>query len=208
LSFLITSPLVNEQLVVLLIAAFGLKVALVYTVAGILLGTLSGMVLGAKRFKLERFIEQDVRGRMKEEKVEGWRARLAVGWKEGASVVRRVWLWVLAGVALGAIIHNWVPQEAIERVITWAGWWGVPLVVLLGVPLYGGAAALVPIAAALFAKGVPLGTAVAFLMAVAGLSFPEAVILRKAMRLELILLFFGVVALGIVLVGYLLNILF
>jgi uncharacterized membrane protein YraQ (UPF0718 family) len=120
-------------------------------------------------------------------------------------ILAKIGLWVLAGIGLGALIHNLVPAETIQSVVGRAGIWSVPLATALGVPMYGSCAAIVPIAVVLFQKGVPLGTALAFMMAVTALSLPEAVMLRRAMRLPLIAIFFGVTTLGIILIGYLFN---
>jgi hypothetical protein len=204
LSFLITSPLVNEYMAVLMLAAFGWKVALLYISAGILLGIIGGMVLG--RMDLEKHLVKDVAAReVKEVKYVSFAQRTRFGLHEATDITKKLWLWILAGVALGAIIHNMVPEEFFTSMVSRTGIFSVPLAVILGVPLYGSSAALVPVAQALFAKGVPLGTTLAFVMATAALSFPEAIILRRVMKLRLILTFFGVVAIGIVLVGYLLN---
>jgi len=135
------------------------------------------------------------------------KARFKFGINEALSITKKIWLWVLVGVAFGAIVHNYVPQEFIQRVIESGGIFTVPIAVLLGVPMYGSCAAIVPIAVVLFQKGVPIGTALAFMMATAALSLPEAIILRRAMKLKLILIFFGVVTLAIIFTGYFFNLL-
>ena len=129
------------------------------------------------------------------------------GIREASVIVQKIWIWVLAGVGVGAFIHNYVPQSAIEALLSKMGFFSVPAATLLGVPLYGSCAAIVPIAVVLFEKGFPLGTALAFMMAVAALSLPEAVMLRRVMRLELIGIFFGITALAIMVIGYLFNML-
>jgi uncharacterized membrane protein YraQ (UPF0718 family) len=131
--------------------------------------------------------------------------RLKYGWSEALSILSKIWVWVLAGVALGAVIHNYVPQSMIDTVIATTGFWSVPLATIVGVPMYGSCAAIVPVAVVLFQKGVPLGTALAFMMAVSALSLPEAIMLRRAMRLPLILIFFAVTTGGIIVTGYLFN---
>lgn len=204
-SFLITSPIVNEYLAVLMFAFFGWKIMLLYIINGVLLGTIIGIVLG--KMGLEKHLEKDMvpSGRMKEAKFKSMQSRVVFGLNEAKRIFQKIWIWVLVGVALGAAIHNYVPQEFIQAVISKGGIFTVPIAVLLGVPMYGSCAAIVPIAVALFQKGVPLGTALAFMTAISALSLPEAVILRRAMKLKLILIFFGIVALGIVFIGYLFN---
>jgi uncharacterized membrane protein YraQ (UPF0718 family) len=208
-SFLITSPLVNEYLVVLMLGFFGFKITLLYVLSGIIIGVICGIILG--RMGLEKYLAQDLVGCDKrdlpEMLFEGFRSRLMFGLQEAVSITKKLWLWILAGVGLGALIHNFVPREFVQGVIGAAGFYDVPIAVIIGVPMYGTCAAIVPIAVALFQKGFPLGTALAFVMAVAALSFPEAVILRRAMRLKLIAIFFTIVACSIVLTGYLFNLL-
>ena len=205
-SFLITSPLVNEYLVVLMLAFFGWKISLAYVLSGILIGSVAGFILG--KMKLEKYLVKDlVSSKIKKNKVvfDSMKKRFVFGLNESLSIIKKLWFWILLGVGIGAIIHNYVPSEFIQSVISKSGIFAVPLAVLLGVPMYGSSAAIVPIAVALFDKGVPLGTALAFMMATAAISFPEAVILRRAMKLKLILIFFGVVACAIILTGYLYN---
>lgn len=206
-SFLITSPLVNEYLVVLMLGFFGWKITLAYVISGILIGVICGLVLG--RMKLEKYLVKDLISANnkvgKEIKYNGIKKRINFGLNEAVSIIKKLWLWVLVGVGIGAIIHNYVPSEVIQSVVSKGGIFAVPLVVILGVPMYGSCAAIVPIAVVLFEKGVPLGTALAFMMAIAALSLPEAVILRRAMKLKLIVIFFGVVALAIILTGYIYN---
>jgi len=208
-SFLITSPLINEYLVVLMFGFFGWKIALAYVISGMAIGIVSGIVLG--RMKLERYIERDIAAENTEEpseiKYKGIRERIIFGIQESNSIVRKLWLWVLIGVGLGALIHNYVPQETIHAVISKTGIFSVPIATIIGVPMYGSCAAIVPIAVVLFQKGVPLGTALAFMMAVAALSLPEAIMLRRAMKLKLIAIFFGITALAIIVTGYLFNVL-
>ena len=206
-SFLITSPLVNEYLVVLMFGFFGWKIALAYIVSGIFIGVISGIILG--KMNLEKYLVKDMISSTKEVKKEvrydGIKKRLRFGIHEAASILKKIWLWVLIGVGIGAIIHNYVPSEVIQSIVNKGGFFAVPVAVLLGVPLYGSCAAIVPVALVLFQKGVPIGTALAFMMAIAALSFPEAIILRRAMKLKLIAIFFGIVTLAIILTGYLYN---
>lgn len=206
-SFLITSPLVNEYLVILMLGFFGWKIALAYVITGIFIGVVSGLILG--RMKLEKYLVKDlISENNKAEKAVKYssiKKRVYFGLHEAVSITKKIWLWILIGVGIGAVIHNYVPSELIQSVISKGGLFAVPIAVILGVPMYGSCAAIVPIAVVLFQKGVPLGTALAFMMATAALSFPEAVILRRAMKLKLIAIFFGIVTLAIILIGYLYN---
>ncbi len=206
-AFLITSPLVNEYVVVLMVAFFGWKIGLLYALSGIFLGIVCGVIIG--RMKLERFLVGDIAAPSAYDAAgQGFsslKERLVFGWREAAGILRKIWLWVMAGVAIGAVIHNLVPQTTIDAIMGSTGIWSVPLATLTGVPLYGSCAAIVPVAVALFQKGIPLGTALAFMMATSALSFPEAVMLRRALKLELILIFFGITTAGIIMTGYLFN---
>ena len=206
-SFLITSPLVNEYLVVLMLGFFGIKITAAYVLSGIVIGVIAGIILG--RMKLEKHLvkdfAKDAEDLQKDSNFKGIKERMLFGILEAVSMVRKLWLWVLFGVALGAFIHNYIPEGTIQSFVNAGGIFSVPLAVLIGVPIYGSCAAILPIAVALFQKGLPLGTALAFMMAVSALSLPEAVILRRAMKLRLILIFFGTVALALVFTGYLFN---
>jgi len=205
-SFLITSPLINEYLVILMIGLFGFKIAALYVVSGLLIGIFAGMILG--RLNLEKYLEKGFSGKdvnFREPKFKTQKGRLKYGLREAKFITKKLWLWILFSVAIGAIIHNYVPQEAIQTVVEGSGVFGVPIAVLIGVPMYGSCAAIVPIAVVLFQKGVPLGTALAFMMAVSALSLPEAIMLKQAMKTKLILIFFGLVTLGIIVTGYMFN---
>lgn len=208
-SFLITSPLINEYLVILMLGFFGWKITMLYVLSGILVGVVAGLILG--KMGLEKHLVKDLISRnnklRKEIKYNHIKKRIVFGFNEALSIVKKLWVWILVGVGIGALIHNYIPQETIQSVIGKGGIFTVPIATLLGVPLYGSCAAIVPIAVVLFQKGVPLGTALAFMMATAALSLPEAVILRRAMKLPLIATFFGVVALAIIFTGYLFNLL-
>ncbi|MFZ5801595.1 MAG: permease [Candidatus Omnitrophota bacterium] len=205
-AFLITSPLINEYLVVLMLGFFGWKITLAYIASGILIGVASGALL--QRLRVEKYLVSDFTSAEEDEEEPGFRGlrdRLRFGLEEAFSIVHKIWLWVLVGVGLGSLIHNLVPEEAVQAIIARTGYFSVPIAVLLGVPMYGSCAAILPIAVVLFQKGIPLGTALAFMMAIAALSLPEAVMLRRAMRLPLIGIFFAVTTLAIILTGYLLN---
>ena len=206
-SFLITSPLVNEYLAVLMLGFFGWKITLVYVLSGILVGVASGLILGSMR--LEKHLVKDLISsnskQIKEIKYTNTKKRLQFGLNESISITKKLWIWVLIGVGVGAAIHNYVPSELIQGLINKGGIFAVPIATLIGVPMYGSCAAIVPIAVVLFQKGIPLGTALAFMMAVAALSLPEAIMLRRAMNLKLIAIFFGVTTLAIIFIGYLFN---
>ena len=205
-SFLITSPIINEYLVVLMAGEFGLPIALAYVVSGLVIGTLAGAVLG--RMKLERFLESDILSSAPtegEQVIHTWKSRLKYGYDEAVGVIKQIWIWVLVGVGFGAFIHNFVPEETIRGMMSATGIFSVPIATLLGVPMYGSCAAIVPVAVVLFEKGIPLGTALAFMMGMAALSLPEAIMLRRTMKLPLIGLFFGITSIAIVGTGYLLN---
>ncbi len=206
-SFLVASPLINEYLVVLMLGFFGWKITVAYVLSGLFIGIISGLVLG--RMNLESYLVSDLVGKRDADNQERpfpkFTSRIRFGWEESTSITRKIWVWVLVGVAIGAGIHNYVPQETIQSIISRTGIFSVPIATVLGVPMYGSCAAIVPIAVVLFQKGIPLGTALAFMMAIAALSLPEAIMLRRAMRLRLIALFFGVTTLAIIFIGYIFN---
>ena len=211
-AFLITSPLVNEVAVAVFLGAFGLNATLIYAISGILLGVIGGWVLG--KFRLERFLSpwvQQIQAQSVNESEE-WQAekvtfgkRLPVIIKDAWGIVRGVLLYVVIGIAIGAIMHGYIPEGYFEKHLSANNWYSVPLAVILAVPMYANAAGVVPVIQVFVAKGVSLGTAIAFMMAVVGLSIPEATMLKKAMTWKLIGIFFGTVALFIILSGYLFN---
>jgi uncharacterized membrane protein YraQ (UPF0718 family) len=206
-SFLVSAPMVNEVALVLLLGMFGWKVAGLYLGTGLLVAIVSGLVIG--RLGMEKHVESWVyempvvsggeEGRM------GWKERLRLGWEAVKDVVGRVWIFVLLGIAVGAGIHGYVPEDFMAGIMGKSAWWSVPVAVVLGVPMYSNAAGIIPVVQALLSKGAALGTVLAFMMSVIALSLPEAIILRKVLKPRLIATFFGVVALGILLVGYLFN---
>ncbi len=208
LSFLISAPMVNEIALVLLFGLFGWKVAALYLVTGLTIAIVAGFVLG--RMKLERFVEAWVYESMKaeatfEREPLGFTGRVRKGLEAVREIVGKVWPWVIAGIAVGAGIHGYVPEGLLASFMGKSAWWSVPAAVLIGVPMYSNAAGIIPIVEALLGKGAALGTALAFMMAVIGLSLPEIIILRKVLRPQLIAAFVGVVATGILLVGWLFN---
>jgi len=208
LSFLISAPMVNEIALVLLFGLFGWKVAALYLVTGLAIAILSGFVLG--RMKLERFVEPWVYESMQaaagfEAEKLGFTGRVEKGLEAVREIVAKVWPWVVAGIAVGAGIHGYVPEGLLATFMGKSAWWSVPAAVLVGVPMYSNAAGIIPVVEALLGKGAALGTVLAFMMSVIGLSLPEVVILRKVLRPPLIAAFVGVVASGILLVGWLFN---
>ena len=207
-SFLVAAPMINEVALVLLFGLFGWKVAAIYLGTGLAIAFLSGWTIG--RLKLEKWVEpwvyQTPVGAALEEERRGWNARMRFGLDAVRDIVGRVWLFVLLGIGVGAGIHGYVPEGFLASIMGKEAWWAVPVAVLLGVPMYSNAAGIIPVVQALLGKGAALGTVLAFMMSVIGLSLPEAIILRKVLKLKLILVFFGVVAFGILIVGYLFNI--
>ncbi len=208
-SFLISAPMVNEVALVLLFGLFGWKVATLYLATGLMIAIVSGWIIG--RLHMERHVEPWVYALTHTEQKDAplahmsWNERFAAGRAAVRDIVGKVWPYVLAGIAVGAAIHGWVPTDALAGIMGKDAWWSVPLAVLLGVPMYSNAAGIIPIVQALLEKGAALGTVLAFMMAVIGLSLPEAIILRKVLRPRLIATFVGVVALGILFVGTLFN---
>ncbi|HEX6976377.1 MAG TPA: permease [Vicinamibacterales bacterium] len=206
-SFLVAAPMVNEIALVLLFALFGWKVAALYATTGVTIAILAGWTLG--RLRLEGWVEPWVLAVEAQPAAIApdlaFRDRLGAGREAVRDVVGRVWPFVVAGIAAGAAIHGYVPEDFMAALMGKDAWWAVPAAVLIGVPMYANAAGIVPIVQALLAKGAALGTALAFMMAVIGLSLPEMIILRKVLRVPLLVTFAGVVGAGILVVGYLFN---
>jgi len=210
-SFLISAPMVNEIALVLLYGMFGFKVAALYLITGLTVAIISGLVIG--RLKMERYIE----GWVSSEKTavnntpkSGSQLidRIDYGLLCVKEIVGKVWFYVILGIAVGAGIHGYVPQDFMASIMGKEARWSVPVAVVIGVPLYSNAAGIIPIVHALLEKGAALGTVLAFMMSVIGLSLPEVIILRKVLKPQLIAVFVGVVAFGILMVGYLFNAIF
>lgn len=208
-SFLISAPMVNEIALTLLFALFGWKIAVLYLALGLTIAMLTGYTIG--RLKMEAHLEDWVRnmprvGATADADALRLSDRIEAGFASVREIVGKVWLYVLAGIAIGAGIHGYVPQDFMAGLMGRdAPWWSVPVSVLIGVPMYTNAAGIIPIVEALLAKGASLGTVLAFMMSVIALSLPEMVILRKVLKPKLIGTFIGIVAAGIVLVGYVFN---
>ncbi|MDP1544776.1 MAG: permease [Anaerolineales bacterium] len=209
-SFLITSPLMNKVAFVLLIGLFGWKVAGLYLLSGVTIGIVSGLILG--RMKLERYVEGFVYEMKPSANVEvveeklTWSERISRSVDSTKEIVGKVFWFVIIGIGIGAFIHGYVPQDALTGIMGKSAWWSVPASVLVGIPLYSNAAGIIPIVSALIAKGASLGTVLAFMMSVVGLSLPEIIILRRVLKPPLLITFFGVIAVAIILTGYLFNI--
>ena len=210
-SFLIAAPMINEVAVVLLYGLFGWKVALIYVSTGLFIAILAGWIIGL--LKLEKWVEPWVyqakvgNSGLDEEKIT-FSKRIDLGYEAVKEIVGKVWLYVALGIAVGAGAHGYVPEDFMVALMGKSAWYSVPLSVLIGIPLYSNAAGIVPIVSVLIEKGASLGTALAFMMAVIGLSLPEMVILRKVLKLPLIFTFIAVVGVGIMIVGYLFNFIF
>jgi uncharacterized membrane protein YraQ (UPF0718 family) len=210
-SFLIAAPMINEVAVVLLFGMFGWKVSLIYVLTGLSIAITVGWIIG--KLKLEHWVQDWVYktkvGNMgeSEEKLK-LADRIRFGYGTVKEIVGKVWIYVAIGIAVGAGAHGFVPQDFMAALMGKSAWYSVPLSVLIGVPLYSNAAGIIPIVSVLLEKGASLGTSLAFMMAVIGLSLPEMIILKKVLKLPLILTFIGIVATGIMIVGYLFNFIF
>ena len=212
-AFLITSPLVNEVAIGLFIGLFGVKTTMLYVVSGVLLGTISGVIL--QKLNLESYLtpwvkdilvnaqkEQDI---FQNEK-QSFKTRLPIILSEVRDILRGVIPYVIVGIAIGGLMHGYVPKDFFEQYMSKENIFAVPIATIVAVPFYSNASGILPIVQVLVAKGIPLGTAIAFMMGVVGLSLPEAMLLKKVMSVKLIGIFFGVVTLCIILSGYLFNI--
>lgn len=206
-SFLVASPMINEVAVILLVAMFGWKIAALYVVSGLFIAIVSGIVIG--KLGLEHLVEEYVyqirMGQTAPPAEQSWpeRLRYAIGYV--GEILGKVWPYVVVGIGIGAVMHGYVPNDFLVRYAGPDNPFAVPLAVLIGVPLYSNAAGIVPLVGVLVDKGMALGTVLAFMMATVGLSLPEAIILRKVLKPRLIAIYFGVNAIGIMLIGYLFN---
>lgn len=208
-SFLIATPMVNEIALAMLFGLFGVRIALIYLITGLSIAVVAGYVIGRiPRIEtgVEDFVWQiDVGEGAVQMQKPTWSDRFEQAWRTTREIVDKVWLYVIAGIALGAAIHGYVPADALAGVLGADAWWSVPAGVILGVPMYSNAAGIIPVVHALTEKGAALGTVLAFMMSVVALSLPEMIILRRVLKPRLIGIFIGVVATGILLVGYLFN---
>lgn len=209
-SFLIAAPMVNEIALVLLFGMFGWKVAALYLVTGLSIAIVAGFIIG--KLKMENHLQDWVRdihngnAQVVNNTEMGWEQRFRNGWNHVKEIVFKVWIYVVIGISVGALIHGFVPENFMVSIMGKEAWWSVPASVVMGVPMYTNAAGIIPIVEALIGKGAALGTTLAFMMSVIALSLPEILILRKVLKTRLIATFVGVVATGILLVGFLFNI--
>lgn len=210
-SFLIAAPMINEVAVVLLLGLFGWKVALLYISTGLFIAIISGYTIG--RLRLERFVADWVyaaksSGSSFESRTMLLDERIVAGTTAVREIVAKVWLYLVIGIGVGAGIHGYVPENFMAGLMGKGAWWSVPVSVLIGIPMYSNAAGIIPVVQALLGKGASLGTVLAFMMSVIGLSLPELIILKKVLKLPLIIIFASIVGVGIIIVGYLFNYLF
>ena len=207
-SFLIAAPLINEVALILLAGLFGWKVALIYVATGLVIATVSGFVI--EKLKLQKYVADWVyqvkanQQELAEERL-NFSDRIMIGIDTVKEIVGKIWIYILIGIAVGAGAHGYVPEDALVRIMGEGSWYAVPLAIVLGIPLYSNAAGIIPIVAVLMEKGVSLGTALAFMMSVIGLSLPEIIILKKVLKWQFIVIFISIVAVGITIVGFLFN---
>jgi len=210
-AFLIASPLVNESSLILFPAIFGWQTTIIYNVAGIILAVIGGMII--QKLHLEKYVNQqllkykcrcDIEAENGGQKIK-LKKLLGYWWIDGFKITKNIFPYVILGVGIGAIIHGFVPQTLIETYLNTKAWWAVPIATLSGIPLYANSVTIIPIIEAIINKGVPMGTALAFMTATVALSLPEALILKKAMKWQLLAIFFGITTVGIMLIGYLFN---
>lgn len=210
-AFLISSPLINESSLYFFPAMFGLKVTILYNLFGLAIAILGGMLI--QKLKVEKYVIPELlkfKSRTQIETENGGKkmtAKQLAGyfWKDGMSITKQIFPYVLLGVGVGAIIHGFVPTSLVEHYLSAKSWWTVPMAVLLGAPLYANSVSVIPIMEAMVGKGAPLGTVLAFMTAIVTLSIPEALILKKVMRWQLLTIFFGITIVGITIMGYLFN---
>ncbi len=207
-SFLIAAPMINEVALVLLAGLFGWKVALIYVGTGLVIAILSGWLIG--KLKLEKYIAEWVFSvKSNQEETDDQKLTINERIKAGYDVVReiigKIWIYIFLGIAVGAGAHGYVPEDFMGALLGKGNWYGVPLAILIGIPMYSNAAGIIPIVSVLIEKGVSLGTALAFMMSVIALSLPEIIILKKVLKWQLILIFIGIVAVGILTVGFIFN---
>jgi len=205
-SFLVASPMINEVALVLLLGMFGFKIAAIYVVSGLIIAIISGLIIG--NLKVENLVEDFVY-KNKDKQLDlpklDFRQRIFYAKNYTMNIVKQVWLFILIGIGIGAFIHGYVPTDFLAKYAGSGNWYAVPLAVLVGIPLYSNAAGIISLVSVLVEKGVSIGTVLAFMMAVTGLSLPEFMILKRVMKTKLILIFAGVVGIGIIITGYLFN---
>jgi len=211
-AFLIASPLVNESSLYLFPAMFGMKVTIIYNVVGILIAMVGGFII--QKLELEKYVKPELlkfKSRKQVEQEHGGvtvplKELLKYFWDDGMNITKTVFPYVVLGVSIGALIHGFVPASLVEKYLSMKTWWTIPLATLLGAPLYANSVSVIPVMEALVQKGVPLGTALAFMTAIVTVSIPESMILKKVMKRQLLAAFFGITLIGIMIMGYLFNI--
>lgn len=208
-SFLVSSPMINEIALILLWGMFGIKVALIYIISGLIIAIVSGIIIG--KLKVENLVEhiaynKGLTGSPFLDIKWTWQDRIEYAKGHTATIIKNVWLYIIAGIGVGAWIHGYVPSDFLVKYAGGRSWYAVPLATLIGIPLYSNASGVIPLVSALTEKGVSMGTALALMMAVTGLSLPEFMILRKVMKIKLLTIFAGIVGTGIIFTGYLFNI--
>ena len=207
-SFLIAAPMVNEIALILLIGLFGWKTAVIYTLTGLIIAILAGWLIGV--LKLEKYIQEWVfevktgQSDLDATKIT-FSKRIKAGLETVTDIVGKIWIYIVAGVAIGAAAHGYVPEDFMAHLMGKSAWYSVPLSILIGIPMYSNAAGIIPIVSVLIEKGASLGTSLAFMMSVIGLSLPEIIILKKVLKMPLILAFVGIVGFGILCVGFIFN---
>lgn len=208
-AFLIASPLVNESSLILFPALFGIKTTIIYNLLGILIAVVGGIVM--QKMHLEKYINSDLlkfknkfQFDSNQEKI-SFKKLLLLWWDDGFAISKTIFPYVILGVGIGAVIHGFVPSTLIEKYLAIKSWWAVPIATLLGIPLYANSVSVIPIIEVLIDKGIPLGTALSFMTATVTLSIPEALILKKAMKWQLLAIFFGITTFGIMLIGWIFN---
>jgi len=206
-SFLVASPMINEVALVLLFGLFGWKIALLYIVSGLIISILSGIVIGKLKVKnlVEEFVYKSKFNGQFQLPQMSWKQRMSYAKNYTIDIIKKVWIYIVIGIGIGAWIHGYVPTAFLAQYAGADKWYAVPLSVLIGIPLYSNAAGIIPLVSALTEKGVALGTTLAFMMAVTALSLPEFMILKKVMKAKLIIIFASIVGLGIIFTGYLFN---
>lgn len=208
-SFLVASPMINEVALILLLGLFGWKIALIYIISGLIIAILSGIIIGKCKPEnlVEAFVFQTKINSSMALPVMVWRERFEYAKIYTLDIIKKVWPYIIISIGIGAFIHGYVPMDFLARYAGGDKWYTVPLAVLIGIPLYSNAAGIIPLISALTEKGISMGTTLAFMMAVTGLSLPEFMILKKIMKVKLIAIFAGIVATGIIFTGYLFNLL-
>jgi len=206
-SFLVASPMINEVALVLLLGMFGWKIAVMYIVSGLIISILSGIIIGKMKVEnlVEPFVYQNTINGNVELLIMTKKERIIYARDYTLDILKKVWIYIIIGIGIGAWIHGYVPADFLAQYAGSGKWYAVPLAVLIGIPLYSNAAGVIPLVSALTEKGVSMGTTLAFMMSVTALSLPEFMILKKVMKLKLIFIFAGIVAVGIIFTGYLFN---